>query len=37
MNIDGHKKKEIAELFNRDRRTIYDIIKLKRYKDYGKL
>lgn len=37
MNIDGHKKNKIAELFNRDRRTIYDIIKLKRYKDYGKL
>ena len=30
----GVKKNELSKIFNRDRRTIYDIIKGKRYKDY---
>ena len=31
---EGTSKTKLGELFNRDRRTIYDILKGKRYKDY---
>jgi ABC-type proline/glycine betaine transport system ATPase subunit len=31
---EGTSKTKLGELFNRDRRTIYDILEGKRYKDY---